>query len=106
MKIKELERIDLGIPCKWVIENCPYYENGIAYKQKLECSPDYGIKCNGNKYKVTYLIDGEIHQGIESAEFSRPLEKEIDVPLNKENLIKNLKDGNTLHYILLRCNLI
>lgn len=101
MIIKEIDRIDLGIPCKWNIEECLYFENGIDdYKKKLECSPEYGVRCNGKKYKVIYEIDNELYSVIESQEFSKPLEKPIETNIDKNYLINQLNKGHTMNYIL------
>ncbi|MGG2469313.1 hypothetical protein ACOV1W_16435 [Paraclostridium bifermentans] len=102
MKIKEISSENLGIPCKWDINKCPYFKNGIDYHgTKLDCSLDYGVRCNGIKYKVIYEIDGEQYQVIENAEFSRSLLGEIDVEISKKDLIEGFKKGKTLNFILM-----
>lgn len=102
MKIKEISRENLGMPCKWDVKKCPYFKNGIDYHgTKLDCSLDYGVRCNCSKYKVIYEIDGEQYQVIENAEFSRSLVGEIDVEISKKDLLEGFKKGETLRYILM-----
>lgn len=93
--IKELSRVDLGIPCKWEISNCPYYEN-----EKLECSSEFGVRCNGKRFEVTYSIDNEIYKVIENQQFSKPLDTEIEVNVSKNYLLNSFKQGHTLNYLL------
>ena len=102
MKIKEISRVDLGLPCNWNLTKCPYFKNGIDFfNNKLECSEEYGVRCNGSKFKVIYEIDGEKYEVIENAEFSKVLKNEIDVEISKEYLLDGFKRGDSLDYILM-----
>lgn len=102
MKVKEISRENLGIPCNWDIKKCPYFKNGLdLFNNKLNCSYEYGSKCNGVKYKVLYEIDGEKYQVIEHAELAKPLEHEIDIEMSKEYLLEGFKRGESLDHILM-----
>lgn len=102
MKIKEISREHLKMPCKWDVHKCPYHENGIdTHGIELECSEDYGVRCNDSKYKVIYEIDGERYEVIEQAEFSKELESEIDVEISKKYLVEGFKRGDSLNYMLM-----
>lgn len=104
MKIKEISRVCLGVPCNWDIYKCPYHEYGQdQFGYKLECNKKYfkGDICSQRKYKVIYEIDGERYEVIEQAEFSKELEREIDVEISKKYLEEGFKRGDSLSYILM-----
>lgn len=104
MKIKEISRVCLGVPCNWDIYKCPYHECGQdQFGDKLECNKKYfmGARCSQRKYKVIYEIDGEKYEVIENAEFSKVLKNEIDVEISKEYLLDRFKRGESLDYILM-----
>lgn len=101
MIIKELKRINLGIPCNWDVEKCPYYKNGIDnFNRKLECNSSYGVRCNGDLFNITYSIDNELYEVIESQALTKVLENEINVNINKDVLLKMLNQGYPLNYII------
>lgn len=104
MKIKEISRECLGVPCDWDIYKCPYHECGQdRFGDKLECNKKYsnGAICSQRKYKVIYEIDGEQHEVIENAAFSKELVDEIDVEMSKKCLLEEFKQGESLNYILM-----
>lgn len=95
MKIKEISRVNLGMPCKWDLNKCPYCKNGA----NLDCTPK-GYRCNGNKFKVIYKIDGDPYAVIEAEEFTEPLKGEIDINVSLDYLLKGFRNGDTLDYLL------
>lgn len=104
MKIKEISRVCLGVPCNWDLYKCPYHECGQdRFGNKLECNKKYfkGAICSQRKYKVIYEIDGERYEVIEQAEFSKKLDSEIDVEISKKYLVEGFKRGDSLSYILM-----
>jgi hypothetical protein len=106
MKIKEISRVCLGVPCSWDIYKCPYHECGQdRFGDKLECNKKYfnGAICSQRKYKVIYEIDRDRYEVIERAAFSKELVDEIDVEISKKYLVEGFKQGESLNYILM-CN--
>lgn len=104
MKIKEISRECLGVPCNWDIYKCPYHECGQdQFGDKLECNKKYFMeaRCSQRKYKVIYEVDGKQYEIIEQAEFSKILQDEIDVDMHIVDLVEGIKKGETLSYILM-----
>ena len=83
--IKEVSRINLGLPCGGNYDKCPF-------SIKNNCS-DIDVRCNGNRYKIVYDIDGELVETIESAEFTKELTEEVTITMIREHLIESLKEN-------------
>lgn len=102
MKIKEVNRVDLGFSCNLDITKCPYFKNGIDfYGNKLECSETYGVRCNGRRFRIIYEIGEKKYKVIESEEFSKSLDEEIDVDISIKDILEGFEKGYSLNYIIM-----
>lgn len=97
----ELYRKNHGLPCKWDVEKCPFYKNGIQTfknkdgiiirEEKLNCSPKNGVRCNGDVYGVLYYSNGKIMRVYITAEFETPISEPIVLDLTEEEVFKILE---------------